>query len=265
MATVGAVAVVSLDGDRQPGPARRRRRASTNPSGCATWGRVFGLLAVRPRPPPTRTSKPSRPPPASGARHQPEVVGVDVDAVVALDGDRCLELAREVARARRAGSGASGSVEAARFPSSQISTYARVVGVRPLTSRGSSSCTSARRRSSNGAGAEHDVAFLVAAATERGEQRVVDGADRAVQVALEHAVELEVLPGGDAQRPVAPRARDAVVGEVCVGADHAAGDARADHHHVVLVEAEPARVACAGRGRPAGRRRGTSGCGRRRR
>ena len=77
---------------------------------------------------------------------------------------------------------------------------------------------------------------------ERGEQRVVDGADRALEIALEHAVQLQVLPGRDPQRAVAPRAGDAIVREIRLGAHDATGDSRADHHHVVLVEAELARL-----------------------
>ena len=39
--------------------------------------------------------------------------------------------------------------------------------------------------------------------------------------------------------------RDAVVGEIRVGTDDAAGNPGADHHHVVLVEAEAARLPAA--------------------
>src|ERR1700694_903195 len=117
---------------------------ATNASGKATVGNVSGLLAVRPRPPPTRRLTPARLPSRSGTGRrdgvlgsderqrqshgrkrlrlvggaaeaasdqevdagqasvrpahddQAQVVRVDVDAVVALDRDRGLELAGQV-------------------------------------------------------------------------------------------------------------------------------------------------------------------------
>ena len=51
-------------------------------------------------------------------------------------------------------------------------------------------------------GAAHDVALHVAAGGDGGEQRLVDAGDGRLEVALEHAVELEALAGGDAERAV---------------------------------------------------------------
>ncbi len=66
----------------------------------------------------------------------------------------------------------------------------------------------------DGLRAAHDVALDVAAAAERGQQRFVDRGDRFLDVALEHAVQLEVLASGHAQRSVGPFAADFVVGDV---------------------------------------------------
>ncbi len=86
-------------------------------------------------------------------------------------------------------------------------------------------------------GAAHDVPLDVPAATERGQQRFVDRGDRFLDIALEDAVELEVLARGDAKRAVGPLAADLVMRHVGIGRDHAAGDAGPDHELVVLVEA----------------------------
>ena len=176
-----------------------------------------------------------------GVRDQPEIVRVDVDAVVALDGDRGLELARQVAlaveRVRRIGLIRCGELavepdlavcaRGRREPGHERRQRPVDLAVQPVAPR---------RR------AAHDVAFLVAAAAQRGEQRVVDGADRPLEVALEHPVQLQVLPGRDPQRPVPPRSPAmSIVREIRVGAHDAARDSRADHHHVVLVAAELSR------------------------
>jgi len=86
-------------------------------------------------------------------------------------------------------------------------------------------------------GAAHDVALDVAAAPERGQQGVVDGADGLLDVALKHAVELKVLPGRHAQRAVGPAPADLVVGDVRIRRDDAPRDTGPDHELVVLVEA----------------------------
>ena len=93
--------------------------------------------------------------------------------------------------------------------------------------------------------AAHDVPLDVAAATERRQQRAVDGGDRLLQVALEHAVELEVLARGHAQRAVGPLLADVVVRQVRLGGDDAARDPRPDHQLVVLVEPFGARLLAA--------------------
>ena len=51
-------------------------------------------------------------------------------------------------------------------------------------------------------------------------------------------MQLQILPGGDAQRAVAPCAGDVIVGEIRLGGHDPTRDSGADHHHVVLVEAE---------------------------
>src|SRR5262249_18311 len=90
--------------------------------------------------------------------------------------------------------------------------------------------------------AAHDIPDLVAAAAQAGHQGLVDALHAGLQVALEDAVELEVLPGGDADRAVAPAVCYLVVSDVAVGAATATGDAGPDHQLVVAVQAAPARL-----------------------
>ena len=85
--------------------------------------------------------------------------------------------------------------------------------------------------------AAHDVALDVATSAQRRQQRLVDAADRLFDVALEDPVQLEILPGGDAQSSVGPPAADLVVGDVCVSRNHATGNPSPNHQLVVLVQA----------------------------
>src|SRR5260370_21546194 len=91
-------------------------------------------------------------------------------------------------------------------------------------------------------GAAHDVALDVSAATERGRQRVVDGADRFLDVALEHTVRLEVVPGCETERAVGAAPADLIVRDVRVRGDDATRDARPDHQLVMLVQASRASL-----------------------
>src|SRR5207245_10082227 len=70
-------------------------------------------------------------------------------------------------------------------------------------------------------------------------------ADRLSDVALQQAVQLKILAGGDPQRPVGPAPADVVVRDVGIGRDEASRDARPDHQLVVLVEATRASLLAA--------------------
>ncbi len=94
-------------------------------------------------------------------------------------------------------------------------------------------------------GAAHDVPLHIAAAPEGRQQPVVDRTNRPLEIPLEHPVELKVLTRRDPERAVPPLLGDAVVGEIRIGTEDAAGNASADHHHVVLVEPEAARLPAA--------------------
>ena len=93
-------------------------------------------------------------------------------------------------------------------------------------------------------GAGHDVAFHVAARPERGQQTAVDARDGRLEVALENAVELNALAGGEAQRAVRVLASKIVQRQILVRQDAAAGNLASDHEHVVLAQSlGPARLA----------------------
>ena len=164
-----------------------------------------------------------------------QVVCIDVDAVVALDRDRRLELSGQVLLAVQG--------LCLRLRRADHLTVEPDLVIR----------TSARRERRHHVGdgviellvepigprlwAAHDVALDVAAATEGRQQRFVDRGDRLLDVALEDSVELEVLPGRDAQRPIRPALADGVVSQVGVGGDDPAGDPCPDHQLVMLVQA----------------------------
>ena len=170
-------------------------------------------------------------------------MGVDVDTVVALDRDRRLELARQVLL----------FVEGFRFrlgrlhdlpvePDLVICRGAR----RELGDHSRDRVLKVRMKVvGKGFGAAHDVALDIAAAAERRQKGVVDGADRFLDVALEHSVQLEVLPGGDAHRAVCPAPADVVMRDVRIGRDDAPGDPRTDHQLVMLVQPAGPRLLAA--------------------
>src|SRR5439155_18596632 len=72
----------------------------------------------------------------------------------------------------------------------------------------------------------------VAARTQRGDEHVVHGADRRLEIALEHAVELVPLASRDSQRAVAVAVRQLVDHEVLLTGEHTARDLAADHELV---------------------------------
>ena len=85
--------------------------------------------------------------------------------------------------------------------------------------------------------AAHDVALDVAAGGQRRKLHLVDAADRFFQVALQHAVQLQALPRGDAQRGVADLVAQIELGQQLVAGQLAAGNLGADHEAVDFVAA----------------------------
>ena len=75
----------------------------------------------------------------------------------------------------------------------------------------------------------HHVAVHVAAGGQRVEQRLVDVVDRLAKVPLQHAVELERLPRGEADFAVGIFVRKGVQLQPLLGRDDAARRADADH------------------------------------
>ena len=67
--------------------------------------------------------------------------------------------------------------------------------------------------------AAHHVALDVAAGGDGGEQRLIDAGDGGLELALDHAVELEALAGRDPQRAVAVRVGDPLEREVLLAGD----------------------------------------------
>src|SRR5262249_11803925 len=90
--------------------------------------------------------------------------------------------------------------------------------------------------------AAHDVADLVAAAAEARHEGLIDRLHAGLEVALQDAVELEVLTGGDADGAVAPAACCLVVCQVALGAYPPTWNTGPDHQLVVAVQAAPARL-----------------------
>ena len=100
------------------------------------------------------------------------------------------------------------------------------------------------------AGRAHDVALHVAAGGQRRELHFVDAADRLLEVLLQHAVQLQALPRGDAQRGVADFVAQVELGQQLVAGELAAGDGGADHEAVELgLGAAPSPRASARRSR----------------
>ena len=84
------------------------------------------------------------------------------------------------------------------------------------------------------AGRAHDVALHVAAGGQRGKLHFVDPPDGLLEILFQDAVELQALPGGDAQRGVADFVAEIELGQQLVAGDPAAGDGGADHEAVEL-------------------------------
>ena len=82
--------------------------------------------------------------------------------------------------------------------------------------------------------AAHDVALDVAAGGQRGKLNFVDAVNRLPQIVLQHAVQLQALAAGDAQRGVADFVAQIELGQQLLAGQLAAGNLGADHERVGL-------------------------------
>ena len=80
--------------------------------------------------------------------------------------------------------------------------------------------------------AAHDVAGHVAAGPHRRQPDLVDAAQRPHEVPFRHAVELQVLPAGDAQRAAAHLVAKVQLGQQLIAAEPSAGNGR-PHHETI--------------------------------
>ena len=85
-------------------------------------------------------------------------------------------------------------------------------------------------------GAAHHVPLHVAAGGDGREQRVVDAGDGGLEVTLEHAVELEALPRGDAQGAVGMLVGEPLEREILLAGHGTGRDRHPDHEGVRLLQ-----------------------------
>ena len=192
--------------------------------------------------------------------HEAHVVGEDVGVVVRRDGEAGLELTRQVGLAvervhRRAGVirvGGRGHVRIGLVDGSAglgdlvAETEVDLHAVHPdgVVSGGARQEGAGQRErvfvDLHGDGVDGrvgwsgDVAVDVAAGGEGGGEGFVDRLDQRADAFLQHAVELEGLAGGDAERAVGEATGELVIDEILRGRDDAAGLARAHHDGVFL-------------------------------
>src|SRR6185436_910357 len=182
-----------------------------------------------------------------------DVVGIDVDAVIAGQTDGEFELSRQISFAvdrfdwiiaRR---GRAGRVRWENADFADIDAFAGfIVGKPDLVIRAGARVKLFHQFAGEfehlfvnlvavvGAGRAHDVPLHVAAGGERGELDVVDSPDGLLEILLQYAVELQALAGGDAERGVADFIAQVEFGKELIAGDAATGDGCADHEAVKL-------------------------------
>ena len=207
---------------------------------------------MTPKPPPT-SDVVADDLPVLADGEEADVVGVDVDAVVAGQADGEFEFARQVRFAVDrlegivAGHGAAGEEVGRLGDGADIDAFAGFVVGEPDLVVGAGAGVELFHQFAGegvhlfvhgiavvGAGRAHDVAFYVATGGERGELHFVDAANGVLEVRFQHAVELQALPRGDAERGVADFVAEVELGQQLVAGDAAAGNGGADHEAVEL-------------------------------
>ena len=121
-------------------------------------------------------------------------------------------------------------------PSSQISWYARVFGLRCSDSFFAPVVHLLVQLALDRVGAGHDIAIHVAAGGDGIDERGVHRLHGLLQILLDHAVHLESLARGQAQRPGGVGAGELRQRQPLLRRHHAAGQARADHEAVGRLE-----------------------------
>ena len=228
MAPIAAVAAIALDLHHGLGDLDRLLRGS-EPERIGQ-PRIGILLAVRPPEPAAHQHVEPGEPAAVRYHQEAQIVAVHVAAVVVRERDRDLELAWQVAR----------SVDGLglRRAFRHLLPVEPDLVIRPRSGEqviGEATGQLehlAPQAAGEGRRARHHVAHHVAAGTERGDEDVVQSANRRLQIALHHAVELVVLARGHAQRAVAVAVGQVVEREVLLGREEAARDLAADHELV---------------------------------
>src|SRR5882724_4183806 len=158
------------------------------------------------------------------------VVRVHVAAVVVRERERELELARQVPRSvNRVGLRRATGHRLAVEPDLMIRPRSRQQVIRHLPGNPQDLLSQPARQRR---GARDHVAYYVTARAQRRHEHVVDGADRRLEIALEHGVELVTLARRDPQRAVAVVVRQLIDHEVLLSGEHAARDLAADHELV---------------------------------
>ena len=174
-------------------------------------------------------------------RHQAQVVGVEVDAVVAGQADGGLELARQVGRAvdrldlvRRCCRRRPASLRRSRGRSARSRDRPGCAGrdARPVSS--ASACIWPRTWSCSGRGAAHDVALDVAAGGQRGELNLVDAVDRLPQVVFSTPCSCNPWRLVIRSVVVAHLVAQVDLGQQLLAGQLAAGNLGADHERVGL-------------------------------
>ena len=256
--TVGAVTPVAVDGD--DGGADFDELFAGDEADDVGEARVGGLVAVGGAEAAADEQVVAEELAVLDDGHEAHVVREDVGVVVRRDGEAGLELTRQVglaveridSRAGIVGVGGRGHVRiglidgGGRFGDLVAETEVDLDAVHPDGVIGGGAREQGARDLERvfidlygdlvdrRIGRGGHVAVDVAAGGERGGEGVVDRLDQRADALLQHAVELEGLAGGDAERAVGEAARELVVDDILGGRDDAAGLARAHHDGVFL-------------------------------
>ena len=173
-------------------------------------------------------------------RQEPQVVGMNIRAIVFRQGECRLELAGKIGLAveRLDGIVGGGWHERTARPAAAIRSFRR----RPRypstwSSEERSARPSARRRTEGqhrtsswiGAGQAEHIPLDITAGSQGREQAFVDASDRRLQIVLEHAVKLKLLASRDSQAAVADRLRQLVARQILLGREASAHDPHPHH------------------------------------
>ena len=170
-----------------------------------------------------------------GDREEPEILGVDIDAVVVGRCEANLELARQISRAVNGlDIGHTGILLLAIEPNFVIGPATRRQVSRQRFCR---LLQFAAHRTVKRGWTRHDISRYVAAGHQGGQQALVDAGNGGFQVVFQHSMKLYALAGREAQGAIGIFAGEIVDGQILSGSEAAAGELAADHEHMVLADA----------------------------